>query len=90
MQADAAFVSVSIRAQLETYVSRTMMGDVQHKPTRSKILFVLIDGIGDVAVPGLDFKTPLKTATTPTFDAIARMFNSSSVNGYLCFIQVLA
>ena len=35
-----------------------------------KVLFVLIDGLGDVTVPSLS-ATPLQHAATPAFDALA-------------------
>ncbi|KAI9265981.1 2,3-bisphosphoglycerate-independent phosphoglycerate mutase-domain-containing protein [Sporodiniella umbellata] len=36
-----------------------------------KLLIFLIDGIGDVAVPELDFKTPLQVANVPWMDKLA-------------------
>ena len=36
-----------------------------------KIIFILIDGIGDVGVPKLNYKTPLEKTKHPYFDAIA-------------------
>lgn len=36
-----------------------------------KIAFVLVDGIGDVSIPRLGFRTPLEVARTPVLDAIA-------------------
>ncbi|RCH92040.1 hypothetical protein CU097_008284 [Rhizopus azygosporus] len=38
---------------------------------KRKLLIFLIDGIGDVAVPELDFKTPLQVARTPWMDKLA-------------------
>ncbi|KAL4518101.1 hypothetical protein Ndes2526B_g01464 [Nannochloris sp. 'desiccata'] len=38
---------------------------------KNKVAFVLIDGVGDVSIPRLGFKTPLETAKTPVLDAIA-------------------
>ncbi|KAG0879602.1 hypothetical protein G6F16_000029 [Rhizopus arrhizus] len=35
------------------------------------LLFFLIDGISDVAIPELDFKTPLQVARTPWMDKLA-------------------
>ncbi|RKP25742.1 2,3-bisphosphoglycerate-independent phosphoglycerate mutase-domain-containing protein [Syncephalis pseudoplumigaleata] len=40
-------------------------------PVRNKLLFVLIDGIGDVAVASLAGKTPLQTAQLPHLNRIA-------------------
>ncbi|OZJ05767.1 hypothetical protein BZG36_01326 [Bifiguratus adelaidae] len=36
-----------------------------------KLLFFLVDGLGDVAIPELDHKTPLQYANTPHMDALA-------------------
>ena len=36
-----------------------------------KVAFVLIDGVGDVSIPSLEFKTPLEASYTPIIDAIA-------------------
>lgn len=41
------------------------------QPYREKLAFVLIDGVGDVTVPALGFRTPLEVANIPTLDAIA-------------------
>jgi len=38
---------------------------------KAKILFVLVDGIGDIGIKELAGKTPLQTANLPHFDAIA-------------------
>jgi 2,3-bisphosphoglycerate-independent phosphoglycerate mutase len=37
-----------------------------------RILYVLLDGIGDLPTPELDGKTPLEAAITPNIDALAR------------------
>ncbi|EGR27567.1 hypothetical protein IMG5_194300 [Ichthyophthirius multifiliis] len=37
-----------------------------------KILFILIDGIGDIGINEKQKKTPLQTANIPTFDALAK------------------
>ena len=37
----------------------------------NKVAFVLIDGVGDVSIPRLGFKTPLEASKTPILDAIA-------------------
>jgi 2,3-bisphosphoglycerate-independent phosphoglycerate mutase len=42
---------------------------------KNKVAFVLIDGVGDVSIPRLGFKTPLETANTPVLDAIAGKHN---------------
>lgn len=36
-----------------------------------KLLFILIDGIGDIAVPELGGQTPLQAANTPWLDRLA-------------------
>jgi len=36
-------------------------------------VWVLIDGVGDVEVPGLGYRTPLEAARTPALDALARV-----------------
>jgi 2,3-bisphosphoglycerate-independent phosphoglycerate mutase len=38
-----------------------------------RLAFVLIDGIGDVALPQLEDLTPLQVASTPVLDSIAGM-----------------
>jgi len=43
---------------------------------RSKVAFVLIDGVGDVNIPSLGFKTPLQAARTEILDAVAGRFPS--------------
>lgn len=50
---------------------------------KNKVAFVLIDGVGDVSIPRLGFKTPLETAKTPVLDAIAG-------NNYLNFLISIA
>eukprot|EP00742_Colponemidia_sp_Colp-10_P007098 GILJ01007621.1.p1 GENE.GILJ01007621.1~~GILJ01007621.1.p1 ORF type:complete len:464 (+),score=62.91 GILJ01007621.1:43-1392(+) len=45
----------------------------------ARVVFVLIDGIADVAVPVLEYKTPLQAANIPAFDAIA----AAGVNGLM-------
>ena len=45
---------------------------------------VLIDGVGDVAIPMNQDQTPLETANTPMMDSIASMY-TDSVNEKLSF-----
>lgn len=52
--------------------------ELHHGPVR-KVVFVLIDGIGDVSIESLDFKTPLEAIDCPNFDAIA----AGGLNGLL-------
>lgn len=37
-----------------------------------KILYVVLDGMGDLPVPALDFRTPLEAANTPNMDSLAK------------------
>ncbi|CAN0916279.1 2,3-bisphosphoglycerate-independent phosphoglycerate mutase 1 [Linum grandiflorum] len=53
------------------------MGSPQ-QPKR-RVAFVLIDGIGDVSLPRLGYKTPLEAAYVPNLDSIA----SAGVNGLM-------
>lgn len=39
-----------------------------------KVLFVLIDGLGDIPLRSLNFRTPLAAAKTPFFDLLAGMY----------------
>ncbi|WOL05649.1 hypothetical protein Cni_G14378 [Canna indica] len=47
--------------------------------TKRRVAFILIDGIGDVCLPRLNYKTPLQVANTPNLDAIAL----SGINGLM-------
>ncbi|XAR51580.1 Phosphoglycerate mutase (2,3-diphosphoglycerate-independent) [Bertholletia excelsa] len=49
-----------------------------------RIAFVLIDGLGDVSLPGFGYKTPLQIAKVPNLDAIA----SAGVNGLMDPVEV--
>jgi hypothetical protein len=42
--------------------------------SRRKIVFVLIDGVGDVSIPSLGAKSPLEASTCPVLDSIASAF----------------
>ncbi|TVP39854.1 alkaline phosphatase family protein [Candidatus Nitrosocosmicus arcticus] len=46
---------------------------------QSKIVYVLLDGIGDLPHPDLNYLTPLEAAYTPNLDRIARMGVSGQV-----------
>ena len=46
-------------------------------PRRRKVLYVQIDGIGDVAVPSLSGCTPLQHAKTPFMDVLAANVRSA-------------
>ncbi len=46
---------------------------------QSKIIYVLLDGIGDLPHPDLNYLTPLEAAYTPHLDSIARMGVSGQV-----------
>ncbi|KAI8380913.1 2,3-bisphosphoglycerate-independent phosphoglycerate mutase-domain-containing protein [Radiomyces spectabilis] len=52
-------------------------------PPHKKLLLVLIDGIGDVAVPELEMRTPLQAAKTPWMDKLA----SSGLNGLMDSVE---
>ncbi|XP_047317501.1 probable 2,3-bisphosphoglycerate-independent phosphoglycerate mutase [Impatiens glandulifera] len=52
--------------------------------SKRRVAFVLIDGLGDVSLPMLGFKTPLQVAKTPNLDAIA----SAGVNGLMDPVEV--
>ncbi|PRQ33038.1 putative phosphoglycerate mutase (2,3-diphosphoglycerate-independent) [Rosa chinensis] len=58
------------------------MGHPQ-QPKR-RVAFLLIDGMGDVSIPKLGFKTPLQAAKLPNLDAIA----SAGVNGLMDPVEV--
>uniref|UniRef100_A0A5B6ZPP5 Metalloenzyme domain-containing protein n=1 Tax=Davidia involucrata TaxID=16924 RepID=A0A5B6ZPP5_DAVIN len=51
---------------------------------KRRVAFVLIDGLGDVSLPKLGYKTPLQVAKIPNLDAIA----SSGVNGLMDPVEV--
>ncbi|XP_031496083.1 uncharacterized protein LOC116261458 [Nymphaea colorata] len=46
---------------------------------KRRVAFVLIDGLGDVSLPMLGYRTPLEAARTPHMDAIA----SGGINGLM-------
>jgi 2,3-diphosphopglycerate-independent phosphoglycerate mutase len=46
---------------------------------KSRVAFVLVDGLGDVGVPSLRFKSPVEAAKTPNLDALA----SGGVSGLM-------
>lgn len=48
----------------------SLMRSLSHK-TPSKILLLVMDGVGDVPVPELDGRTPLEAASTPNLDRLA-------------------
>jgi 2,3-bisphosphoglycerate-independent phosphoglycerate mutase len=43
------------------------------------VAFVLVDGLGDVGIPSLGYRSPVEAAITPNLDAIA----SGGVNGLM-------
>ncbi|KAF9684069.1 hypothetical protein SADUNF_Sadunf04G0079300 [Salix dunnii] len=51
---------------------------------KRRVAFILIDGLGDVSLPRLGYKTPLQAANVPNLDAIA----SSGVNGLMDPVEV--
>ncbi|KAK2359693.1 putative 2,3-bisphosphoglycerate-independent phosphoglycerate mutase [Trifolium repens] len=54
-----------------------------HLP-KKRVAFVLIDGLGDVSLPRLGYKTPLQAAKLPNLDGIA----SAGVNGLMDPVEV--
>ena len=42
--------------------------------TRRKIVFVLIDGVGDVSIPSIGANSPIELSTSPVLDSIASAF----------------
>ena len=54
-----------------------------HLP-KKRVAFVLIDGLGDVSLPKLGYKTPLQAAKLPNLDGIA----SAGVNGLMDPVEV--
>lgn len=51
---------------------------------KRRVAFVLIDGLGDVSIPRIGYKTPLQAAKIPNLDAIA----SAGVNGLMDPVEV--
>ncbi|CAK7335131.1 unnamed protein product [Dovyalis caffra] len=51
---------------------------------KKRVAFILIDGLGDVSLPRLGYKTPLQAANVPNLDAIA----SAGVNGLMDPVEV--
>ncbi|KAL9354897.1 hypothetical protein Peur_052867 [Populus x canadensis] len=51
---------------------------------KRRVAFILIDGLGDVSLPRLGYKTPLQAANLPNLDAIA----SGGVNGLMDPVEV--
>ncbi|KAL0685712.1 hypothetical protein Bca4012_052560 [Brassica carinata] len=51
---------------------------------KKRVAFVLIDGLGDVSIPRLGYKTPLQAANIPNLDAIA----SAGINGLMDPVEV--
>ncbi|KAI8148827.1 2,3-bisphosphoglycerate-independent phosphoglycerate mutase-domain-containing protein [Fennellomyces sp. T-0311] len=50
---------------------------------RQKLLLLLIDGLGDVAIPQLDYQTPLQAAKTPWLDRLA----AGGLNGLMDSVE---
>lgn len=50
---------------------------------QQRLLVLLIDGVGDVAVPQLDHKTPLQAANTPWLDRLA----AGGLNGLMDSVE---
>lgn len=43
------------------------------RQTSLKLLFIVIDGMGDLPIPALDNKTPLEAARTPNLDSLVKV-----------------
>ncbi|MFN8005485.1 MAG: 2,3-bisphosphoglycerate-independent phosphoglycerate mutase [Terriglobia bacterium] len=41
-------------------------------PPNTKLVLLVLDGIGDIATPGTNFRTPLEAARTPNLDELAK------------------
>ncbi|KAG5411899.1 hypothetical protein IGI04_008218 [Brassica rapa subsp. trilocularis] len=54
------------------------------REVKKRVAFVLIDGLGDVSIPRLGYKTPLQAANIPNLDAIA----SAGINGLMDPVEV--
>ena len=65
----------------EGKIERSSLPRVRKK---RKMLFILIDGLGDVSVPQFDYRTPLQQAKTPFMDYLA----AAGRNGLLDPVQV--
>lgn len=50
---------------------------------RKKLVFILIDGVGDVTIPAFHERTPLEVAHVPTMDAIA----AAGLNGLMDSVE---
>ncbi|KAK2970786.1 hypothetical protein RJ640_012114 [Escallonia rubra] len=57
---------------------------VTSEQPKRRVAFVLIDGLGDVSLPKLGYKTPLQVAKLPNLNAIA----SAGVNGLMDPVEV--
>lgn len=51
--------------------------------SNNKVLFLIIDGLGDSAIPEFNGKTPLESANTPNLDQLAKNGACGSVNAFL-------
>ena len=51
--------------------SKGWINRVQMDNSNIHMIYVLLDGVGDLPHPDLDGKTPLEAANTPTLDKIA-------------------
>ena len=51
--------------------SKVRINRVQMDNSNVHMIYVLLDGVGDLPHPDLDGKTPLEAANTPTLDKIA-------------------
>jgi hypothetical protein len=59
---------------MELHLQKLIFTAVSMAPSRghsTRVLFVLVDGLGDVTIPGFGDRTPMEVAHTPILDAIA-------------------
>ncbi len=55
------------------------VGKMGKTAPESRVAFILVDGLADVGVPALGWRSPVEAAVTPNLDAIA----SAGVNGLM-------
>lgn len=49
---------------------------------KSPILLIIIDGLADRPLKGLNWKTPLEAANTPNMDKLAELGNTGLIHTY--------
>src|SRR5262247_3158953 len=72
------FSIMSARTTTRTIFRRNMKTETLYKSLRlpngadTKLVMLVLDGVGDIATSGTRFLTPLEAAKTPNFDALAK------------------